>query len=630
MTATASTVLLVRTGDTMVALRSRNARVWARGRGDVASDSGRPFRRVPGPIGASLCPLRRRRPHEQRCAQSAALPPCLPEAQDPSRQTCYEMLGIVQGASAKEIKRAYRSKARLVHPDKVPEDQKEEANKAFANLAAAYETLSDQDARAKYDRYAALSLSDDSNSRGHTETQVSACCGRRGEATFSTRADAGDGWSPYADSAWARSKFDEAADPLLTVRGWALLTLVVASVSVGVREVNRVVSRAVKAQEKSKAMKGMKKKISAHGKRQKEAALQGSAQQEQGSIAKRKLLLSSVRNHLQEFIDELRTLSCRIPAEVESLGDLMAEEVDGIDKALLACARNACETAECLSMCMDARWGRKGSDASVEARCEISEEVIQTLASFTATAAGFFAHESRALREANLHLLAVGETDVTAIAVRWIVDAKDYGSQVLRPEESLDGPLAANKYVKEFLAYIRQCKGHAQQLLVAVKELGLYVRGGGPQKHRDAAGGTHANDAAHKDEIWGEEEELALRKLLQKHPTGTRKRWEVVTASLSGRTVDSVVAKAKELESVRNGHSSLSNEAQYKRFLKDRSKGQGSEIKINDEPSQSQPLAVERAAGDKEWTKVRDAALIRAMKEFGKDVNDRCVGLDVG
>lgn len=55
-------------------------------------------------------------------------------------------------ATAKEIKKAYRSKARLVHPDKVPEDQKEEANKAFALLATAYETLSNDETRVQYDR----------------------------------------------------------------------------------------------------------------------------------------------------------------------------------------------------------------------------------------------------------------------------------------------------------------------------------------------------------------------------------------------------------------------------------------------------------------------------------------------
>ncbi len=40
-----------------------------------------------------------------------------------------------------EIKRAYRKQALKWHPDKHPAEEREEATKRFAEIAAAYETL---------------------------------------------------------------------------------------------------------------------------------------------------------------------------------------------------------------------------------------------------------------------------------------------------------------------------------------------------------------------------------------------------------------------------------------------------------------------------------------------------------
>ena len=52
---------------------------------------------------------------------------------------CFDVLGIAPGASETEIKKAFRRKAVRVHPDKVPQDRKEEANRAFRELHEAYE-----------------------------------------------------------------------------------------------------------------------------------------------------------------------------------------------------------------------------------------------------------------------------------------------------------------------------------------------------------------------------------------------------------------------------------------------------------------------------------------------------------
>ncbi|UMY65672.1 MULTISPECIES: molecular chaperone DnaJ [unclassified Flavobacterium] len=63
----------------------------------------------------------------------------------------YEILGISKGASAAEIKKAYRKKAIEYHPDKNPGDKQAEEN--FKAAAEAYEVLSDDQKRARYDQY---------------------------------------------------------------------------------------------------------------------------------------------------------------------------------------------------------------------------------------------------------------------------------------------------------------------------------------------------------------------------------------------------------------------------------------------------------------------------------------------
>jgi len=64
----------------------------------------------------------------------------------------YKVLGISRTATSKEVKKAYRAAALEHHPDKVAEDQREVAEQKFMGIAAAYEILSDDDLRAKYDR----------------------------------------------------------------------------------------------------------------------------------------------------------------------------------------------------------------------------------------------------------------------------------------------------------------------------------------------------------------------------------------------------------------------------------------------------------------------------------------------
>ncbi len=63
----------------------------------------------------------------------------------------YEVLGVSKGATADEIKKAYRKMAIKYHPDKNPGDK--EAEEKFKEAAEAYDVLSDADKRARYDQF---------------------------------------------------------------------------------------------------------------------------------------------------------------------------------------------------------------------------------------------------------------------------------------------------------------------------------------------------------------------------------------------------------------------------------------------------------------------------------------------
>ena len=63
----------------------------------------------------------------------------------------YNILGVGKNASADDIKKAYRQKARKLHPDLNPNDK--EAHRKFQQLNEANEVLSHPEKRTKYDKY---------------------------------------------------------------------------------------------------------------------------------------------------------------------------------------------------------------------------------------------------------------------------------------------------------------------------------------------------------------------------------------------------------------------------------------------------------------------------------------------
>ena len=68
-----------------------------------------------------------------------------------NKRDYYEVLGVNKGATADEIKKAYRKNAMKYHPDRNPGDK--EAEEKFKELGEAYEVLSDDQKRSRYDQF---------------------------------------------------------------------------------------------------------------------------------------------------------------------------------------------------------------------------------------------------------------------------------------------------------------------------------------------------------------------------------------------------------------------------------------------------------------------------------------------
>lgn len=81
-----------------------------------------------------------------------------------AKRDYYEVLGISKGASKDEIKKAYRKQALKYHPDRNPGDKEAEQN--FKEAAEAYEVLSNDEKRQRYDQFGHAGLGGQSGFSG--------------------------------------------------------------------------------------------------------------------------------------------------------------------------------------------------------------------------------------------------------------------------------------------------------------------------------------------------------------------------------------------------------------------------------------------------------------------------------
>jgi molecular chaperone DnaJ len=81
-----------------------------------------------------------------------------------AKRDYYEVLGVEKNADAGAIKKAYRKLALKYHPDKNPDDK--EAESKFKEAAEAYEILSDEQKRARYDRFGHAGVSGNAGGGG--------------------------------------------------------------------------------------------------------------------------------------------------------------------------------------------------------------------------------------------------------------------------------------------------------------------------------------------------------------------------------------------------------------------------------------------------------------------------------
>lgn len=108
----------------------------------------------------------------------------------------YDILGVTKGASAEEIKKAYRKQALEWHPDR-HKDDKEAAERRFKEINEAYQILSNPQKRSAYDQFGHNAFSPGGVPGGFGGSGPFGQSGRYGPFTY-TYTQGGDGGSPFA------------------------------------------------------------------------------------------------------------------------------------------------------------------------------------------------------------------------------------------------------------------------------------------------------------------------------------------------------------------------------------------------------------------------------------------------
>lgn len=102
-----------------------------------------------------------------------------------AKRDYYDVLGVSKGASAEEIKKAYRAKAKELHPDRNKDNPNAET--AFKEAGEAYDVLKDAEKKAAYDRF------------GHAAFEGGTGAGARPGGGFSGQGDFASAFSDVFD-----------------------------------------------------------------------------------------------------------------------------------------------------------------------------------------------------------------------------------------------------------------------------------------------------------------------------------------------------------------------------------------------------------------------------------------------
>ncbi|XP_050207200.1 chaperone protein dnaJ 20, chloroplastic-like [Mercurialis annua] len=116
-------------------------------------------------------------------------------------QSFYGLLGISETVTLSEIKKAYKQLARKYHPDVSPPERTEEYTQRFLQVQEAYETLSDPESRAVYDRHI---------SRGGLQTIFSAR--KRSNQEVDDKSEWEDRWQSQLSELIRRSNISKDAE----------------------------------------------------------------------------------------------------------------------------------------------------------------------------------------------------------------------------------------------------------------------------------------------------------------------------------------------------------------------------------------------------------------------------------
>ncbi len=115
-----------------------------------------------------------------------------------SKTDYYDMLGVSKGASAEEIKKAYRKQALEWHPDRHKED-KEAAEKRFKEVNEAYQVLSDPQKKAAFDQYGHAAFTPGGGNPFAGGNPFEGMGGQSGPFTY-TYSTGADGGNPFANA----------------------------------------------------------------------------------------------------------------------------------------------------------------------------------------------------------------------------------------------------------------------------------------------------------------------------------------------------------------------------------------------------------------------------------------------